>query len=68
MAVDMQVSKLNPCLFVSKRVTVVAFVHNILFWSTYVAYRNELAMKWQVQGLLLEQEDDAAGYLGIQMS
>jgi hypothetical protein len=29
----MEVSKLDPCLFVGERVTAVVFVDNILFWA-----------------------------------
>jgi hypothetical protein len=42
----------------------VAFVDDILFWSTDQAYINELGSKLRKEGLLLKQEDDAAGFLG----
>ena len=45
-----------------------AFVDDILFWSTDEAYINELGVKLREQGLLLEQEDDAAGFLGVTMT
>ncbi len=45
-----------------------AFVNDILFWSTDQAYINKLGSKLREQGLLLEQEDDAAGYLGVKMT
>ena len=67
-AVGMQVSKMDPCLFVSDRVTAVAFVDDILFWSVDEAYINELGIKLREQGLLLEEEGDAAGYLGVEMT
>ncbi len=67
-AVGMQVSRLDPCLFVSDRVTAVAFVDDILFWSVDEAYINELGAKLREQGLLLEEEGDAAGYLGVEMT
>ena len=67
-AVGMEVSKMDPCLFVGKKVTAVAFVDDILFWSSDEAYINELGAKLREQGLLLEQEDDAAGFLGVRMS
>ena len=68
LAVGMEVSKLDPCLFIGSRVMAVAFVDDILFWSTDQAYINELGSKLREQGLLLEQEDDAAGYLGVKMT
>jgi hypothetical protein len=67
-ASDMQVSKLDPCLFVGDSVTAVAFVDDILFWAKDEAYINQLAVKLSSQGLLLEQEDDASGFLGVKMT
>ena len=64
-AAGMEVSKLDPCLFVGKRVTAVAFVDDILFWVTDDAYINELANKLWEQGVLLEQEGDTACFLGV---
>ena len=46
----------------------VAFVDDILFWSSDVAYINELESKICKQGLLFEQEDDVAGFLGVRMT
>ena len=66
--VGMTVSKLDPCLFIGNRVMAVAFVDDILFWSTDEAYINELGHKLRKEGLLLEQEDDAAGFLGVKMT
>jgi hypothetical protein len=48
----MKVSKLDPCLFVSDRVMVVAFVDDILFWATDEVYINKLGSKLREQGLL----------------
>ena len=64
---DMEVSKMDPCLFIGERVVAVAFVDDILFWSTDEEYINQLGERLRKQGLLLEQEDDAAGFLGVQM-
>ena len=41
---------------------------NILFGSTDEAYINELGHRLRKEGLLLEQDDDAAGFLGVKMS
>ena len=67
-AVGMEVLKLDPCLFISKRVTAKAFVNGLLFWSTNEAYLNKKAKELQEQGLLHEQEEDAAGNMGVQMT
>jgi hypothetical protein len=64
----MQVSKLDPCLFVGEKVTAVAFVDDILFRATDEAYINELGNKLRAHGLMLEQEDDAAGFFGVEMT
>ena len=64
----MQVSKLDPCLFVDDRVVCICYVDDILFWSKDVKYINDLAEKLRKQGLLLEQEDDAAGFLGVKLA
>ena len=68
LAVGMEVSKLDPCLFIGNRVMAVAFVDDILFWSTDQAYINKLGSKLRKDGLLLEQEDNSAGFLGIKMT
>ena len=67
-ASGMQVSKLDPCLFVGEHVMAVTFVDDILFWPTDVAYINDLGEKLRAEGLLLEQEDDAAGFLRVKMT
>ena len=67
-ACGMEVSKMDPCLFIGERVVAVAFVDDILFWSSDEAYINELGAKLREQGMLLEQEDDAAGFLGVRMN
>ena len=64
-ASDMKVSKLDPCLFVSNQVICICYVNNILFWSADEAYITELGIKLRKEGLLLEEEDDAAGFLGV---
>ena len=58
----MRVSKSDPCLFVNEKVIAVAFVNDILFWLSDVAYINELGSKLHEQGLFFEQKEDAAGF------
>ena len=64
----MEPSNFDPCLFVGDRVIAICYVDDILFWATDEAYINELGSKLRKQGLLLQQEDDAAGFLGVTMS
>ena len=54
-------------MFVGERVIAVAFVDDILFWATDEAYINNLGEQLRKQGLLLEEEGDAAGFLGVTM-
>ena len=60
-ACDMVPSKLDPCLFVGPKVMCICYVDDILFWAKDDKLINELAIALRKQGLLLEQEDDAAG-------
>ena len=59
---------MDPCLFVSDRVMWVAYVDDLLFQSSDEKHINELAIKLRTKGLLLDQEDDAAGFLGVTLS
>ena len=67
-ACGMEVSKIDPCLFVGEKVLSICYVDDILFWAKDEADINELAMALRAEGLLLEQEDDAAGFLGVRLS
>ena len=55
-------------MFVDDRVVCICYVDDVLFWSKDAKYTNELAEKLRDQGLLLEQEDDAAGFLGVKLT
>ena len=59
----MKQSSLDPCLFVGDRVTAVAWVDDLLFWSKDEKYIHELAIKLRAAGIDLEEEDDAAVFL-----
>ena len=63
----METSTFDPCMFIGKRVIAVAFVDDVLFWSTDEKYISELGNQLRKQGLLLEQEDNTAKYLGVTM-
>ena len=45
----------------------VCFVDDILFWSKDEKHIHNLAMKLRAEGVDLEQEDDAAGFLGVRL-
>ena len=65
--VGVKTSKFDPCTCVDDRVIAIWFVGDILFWSVDDKYIMALGVKLREQGLLLEGEDDAAGFLGVTM-
>ena len=62
-ACEMEASGFDPCMFIGERVVAVVFVDDILFWATDEKYINDLGAQLRGQGLLLEEEGDAAGFL-----
>ena len=58
-------SKMDPCLFISEKVMAIIDVDDILFLSLNVNDIHDKAMKLRDQEVNLEQEDDAAGFLGV---
>ena len=61
----MQHSKMDPCLFIGDKVIAIIYVDGILFWSVDKNDIHDLSMNLRLQGVELEQEDDAAGFLGV---
>jgi hypothetical protein len=64
----MKQSKLDPCLFIGENVIAISWVDDLLFWSPDEKHIHELAVKLRQAGVDLEQEDDAAGFLGVRLS
>ncbi len=60
-------SKLDPCLFVWEKVICISYVDELIFWACDEKDIHHIAMKLREVGVDLEQETDAAGFLGIQM-
>jgi hypothetical protein len=60
-------SKLDPCLFAGEKVICISFVDDLIFWACNERDIHHIAMKLREVGVDLEQETDAAGFLGIQM-
>ena len=58
-------SKMDPYLFIGKKFMAIIYVDNILFWSVNENNIHDLAMQLRDQGVDLEQEDDAADFLGV---
>ena len=66
-ACGMRQSKLDPCLFVGAHVIVVCYVDDVLFWSKDEKYIYELGTKLREAEVDLEEESDAAGFLGVDL-
>ena len=64
---NMPQSSLDPCLFVGKNVICICYVDDLLFWARDEKDIHELAMQLREEGVDLEQEDDAAGFLGVRL-
>ena len=64
---DMPQSKLDPCLFVGDKVICICYVDDLLFWAKDEKDIHNLAMQLRELGVDLEQEDDAAGFLGVRL-
>ena len=60
-------SSFDPCLFIGDRVICICYVDDLLFWSRDEVHIHDLALKLRGEGVDLEQESDAAGFLGIKM-
>ena len=61
-------SQFDPCLFVDKKVTIIVYVEDLIFWARDEADIHNTAMKLRELGVNLEQEGDAAGFLGVTMN
>jgi hypothetical protein len=58
-------SKFDPCLFVGTKVICVIYVDDLIFWSKDTLVINESTIQLRDLCVDLEQEDDAAGFLGV---
>jgi hypothetical protein len=62
---DLEQSRFGSCLFIGTDVICVVYVDDLIFWSKDVPLINGVAMALHELGVDLEQEDDAAGFLGV---
>ena len=60
-------SQLDPCLFVGDKVICICYVDDLLFWAKDEKDIRDAAMRLHAVGVDLEQEDDAAGFLGVRL-
>ncbi len=60
-------SQFDACLFVGSKVICIVYIDNLIFWSKDTIEINNSAMQLHELGVDLEQEDDAAGFLGVML-
>ncbi|KAL7532071.1 hypothetical protein ACHAXR_006179 [Thalassiosira sp. AJA248-18] len=60
-------SDLDPCLFIGDTVIAVMYVDDVLMWSTDTDNIYALGERLRKEGVELEEEDDAAGFLGVKL-
>ena len=63
--VGLKQSRFDPCLFIRPDVICVVYVDDLIFWSRDLAHIDRVALDLCNLGVALEQEDDAAGFLGV---
>ena len=66
-ACGMKQSELDPCLFVGDKVIAIQYVDDLLFWSRDEKDIFDLAIQLRDLGVDLEEETDAAGFLGVSL-
>ena len=64
---ELKHSEFDPCLFIGEKVTVITYVDDLIFWARDEVDIHAVAMLLRELGVDLEQEDDAAGFLGVMM-
>ena len=59
-------SNFDPCLFIGPIVMCIVYVGNLIFWNCNMTNIDRIAMELCKLGVTLEQEDNAAGFLGME--
>ena len=67
-AAGLRQSPLDPCLFIGDTVIAIMYVDDILMWSTNEDHIYSLGTALRDLGVDLEEEGDAAGFLGVQLT
>ncbi len=60
-------TQLDPCLFIGKRVICIEYVDDLLFWALKEEYIYDFGEQLRAEEVELEEEGDAAGFLGVQI-
>ena len=58
-------SEADPCLFISEKVICIVYVDDTLLFSPRPEYIDEVLSQLREEDLELEEEDDVAGFLGV---
>ena len=66
-ACDTRQSDFDPCLFIGDKVILIMYVDDMLMWSTSEEHIYKLGAQLRNKGVELEEEDDAAGFLGVKL-
>ena len=66
--VGLKQSDFDPCLFIGDTCIAVIFVDDVLLWSTKEEHIMKVGLDLRAEGVDLEEEDDAAGYLGVKLT
>lgn len=61
-------SELDPCLFIGDTVIAILYVDDVLMWSTDADHIYALGQDLRSKGVELEEEGDAAGFLGVKLT
>ena len=59
--------ELDPCLFLGDKIVCIIYVYDLLFLGNDANDISAFAAKLCALGVNLEEEDDAAGFLGVTM-
>ena len=60
-------TEVDPCLFISPDVICLTYVDDCLLFARDPAKIQEVIVQFCAKGMELEEEDDVAGFLGVDM-
>ncbi|KAL7449554.1 hypothetical protein ACHAXS_000207, partial [Conticribra weissflogii] len=58
---------LDPCLFIGEKDVAMCYDDDVIFWATNEKDIFDMAIQLHAEGVDVEQEDNAAGVLGVQL-
>ena len=60
-------SNIYPCLFIGDEFICIVYVDDLIFWAKDESDMHDLSMKLRGIGVDLEQEEDAARFMGVNL-